>query len=97
MNPVLLITIGVLFFLVNFFYSSYSLKILQEHSHKLTKYKMLKDENLKLRAQIENILNIKELERHALRHGFKPFDWEETVLILLTKPSRKDQPKKLRK
>lgn len=97
MNPFFLIAVGIFLFLINFLYSSYSLKVLKEHSHKLTEYKKLKDDNLKLRAQIESILNAKELERYALRHGFKPFSWEETVLFLLTEPSRKGQSKKPRK
>ena len=88
---------GVLIFLANMLYSAYSIKILKEHSQKLSTYKSLKEENLRLRAEIERMLNIKELERYALRRGFKPFNWEEFALILFKEPSKKGRTKKRRR
>ncbi len=82
MNPFLAVAVGVLIFLGNMIYSAYSIKVLKEHSEKLKTYKSLKEENLKLKVQIERMLNIRELERYALRHGFKPFNWEEFAIIL---------------
>lgn len=80
----------------NMLFSSYSIKLLKEYSAKLSEYRKLKEENLELRAKIEKELNLKDLERYALRKGFKPFRWEEFVLILI-ELSEKDRTKKLRK
>ncbi|EDP75767.1 hypothetical protein [Hydrogenivirga sp. 128-5-R1-1] len=97
MNPFLAVGLGVLIFLANMLYSAYSIKILKEHSQKLSTYKSLKEENLRLRAEIERMLNIKELERYALRRGFKPFNWEEFALILFKEPSKKGRTKRRRR
>ncbi len=97
MNPFLAVGLGVLIFLANMLYSAYSIKVLKEHSQKLSTYKSLKEENLRLRAEIEKMLNIKELERYALRRGFKPFNWEEFALILFKEPSKKGRTKKRRR
>jgi len=97
MNPFLAVGVGVLIFLGNLLYSAYSIKVLKEHSRKLSTYKSLKEENLRLRAEIEKMLNIKELERYALRRGFKPFNWEEFALILFKEPSKKGRTKKRRR
>ncbi len=97
MNPFLTVGIALLIFLGNMIYSSYSIKVLKEHSRKLTEYKSLKEENLRLKAEIEKMLNIKKLEQYALRRGFRPFNWEEFAIILFKEPSGKDQPKKRRK
>ncbi len=97
MNPFLAVGLGVLIFLANMLYSAYSIKILKEHSRKLSTYKSLKEENLRLRAEIEKMLNIKELERYALRRGFKPFNWEEFALILFKEPSKKGRTRKHRR
>jgi len=94
MNPFAVVGFAVLLFLGNMIYSAYSIKILREHSKKLSLYKSLKEENIRLRAEIERMLNVKELEKHAIRHGFKPFNWEEFALILLTEPEEKDQSRK---
>ncbi|RLJ70675.1 hypothetical protein BCF55_0956 [Hydrogenivirga caldilitoris] len=97
MNPFLIVGLGLLIFLANMLYSAYSIKVLREHSQKLSTYKSLKEENLKLRAEIENILNIRELERYALKQGFKPFNWEDFALILFKEPSEKGRTKKRRR
>ncbi len=97
MNPFVAVGIALLLFLGNMIYSAYSVKLLREHSRKLSTYKKLKEENLKLRAEIERMLNVKELERYAVRHGFRPFNWEEFALILFTEPEERDQPRKRRK
>ncbi len=97
MNPFLIVGIALLIFLGNMIYSAYSIKILKEHSEKLSRYKSLKEENLKLKAEIEKMLNIKELERYALRKGFKPFNWEEFAIILFRETSKKGQSKKRRR
>jgi hypothetical protein len=94
MNPFILLLTAVLLFIGNMIYSAYAVKVLKEHSDKLKEYKSLKEENLKLKAQIEKMLNIKELERYALRRGFKPFNWEEFAIILFKEPSRKGRTKK---
>ncbi len=97
MNPFLIVLIALVIFLGNLFYSVYAIKILKDHSQKLSSYKSLKEENLKLRAEIEKMLSVKELERFALKRGFKPFNWEEFAIILFKEPSEKGQPKKRRK
>lgn len=97
MNLFIVVGIAVLIFLGNMIYSTYSIKVLKEHSEKLSTYKSLKEENLKLKAEIEKMLNIKELERYALRRGFKPFNWEEFAIILFKEPSKKGRTKKRRK
>jgi hypothetical protein len=97
MNPFLAVGLGFLIFLGNLLYSSYSLKVVREHSRKLSTYKALKEENLRLRAEIEKMLNIRELERFALKRGFRPFSWEEFVIYMLREPSGKDRPKRRRR
>jgi len=97
MKPFYAVFIGVLIFIGNMVYSTYSVKVLKEHSQKLTRYKKLKEENLKLKAEIEKILNVKKLERYALRQGFKPFSWEEFALILFKESPRKGRTKKRRR
>ncbi len=97
MNPFYAVGLALLIFLGNMLYSAYSIKVLKEHSEKLSRYKSLKEENLKLKAEIEKMLNIKELERYALRHGFKPFNWEEFAIILFKEPSGKGRTKKRRR
>lgn len=97
MKPFVVVGIALLIFLGNMIYSAYSIKVLKEHSEKLSRYKSLKEENLKLRAQIEEMLNIKELERYALKRGFKPFNWEEFAIILFKEPPKKGRTKKRRK
>ncbi len=94
MNPLLAVVLALLLFLGNMLYSAYSVKVLKEHSKKLRLYKHLREENLKLRARIEEFLNIKELERYALKKGFKPFNWEEFVIYIVTEPSEKDRTRK---
>ena len=96
MNPFLAVGLGVLIFLANMIYSAYSIKVLKEHSEKLSTYKSLKEENLRLRAEIER-MHVKELERYALRRGFRPFNWEEFALILFKEPSKKDRSRKRRR
>ncbi len=97
MNPFLTVCLAVLLFLCNLLYSTYSLKTVREYSLKLSKYKALKEENLKLKASIERLLNIRDLERYAVRRGFKPFSWEEFVIYVLTEPSGKGRSKKRRR
>ncbi len=97
MSPFLLVGLGVLILLANMIYSAYSIKVLKEHSQKLSTYKSLKEENLRLRAEIERMLNIRELERYALQRGFKPFNWEEFALILFKEPSKKGRSRKRRR
>ncbi len=97
MNPFLVVGLGVLIFVGNMIYSAYSIKVLKDHSRKLKEYKSLREENLKLKAEIEKILNVKKLERDALRRGFKPFNWEEFAIILFTEPEGKGRTKKRRK
>lgn len=97
MNPFLVVGIALLIFFGNMLYSAYSIKVLKEHSDKLSTYKSLKEENLKLRAQIEKMLNIKELERYALQRGFKPFNWEEFAIILFKESSKRDRTRKRRR
>ncbi len=94
MNPLLAIGLALLIFIGNLIYSACSLRIVKEHSEKLSKYKALKEENLKIRAEIERMLNLRELERYALRKGFKPFSWEEFALFILREPSGRDRSKK---
>jgi len=93
MNPFGVVAIALLIFIGNLIYSAYSVKVLREHSRLLSTYKDLKEENLKLRAEIERMLNVRELERYAIRHGFRPFSWEEFALILFTEPEEKDRSK----
>ncbi|MDQ7038890.1 MAG: hypothetical protein Q9N26_06800 [Aquificota bacterium] len=97
MNPFLMVAVGVLLFLGNLLYSAYSLKVVREHSLKLNRYKTLKEENLKLKADIERLLNIKDLERYAVRRGFRPFSWEEFVIYVLTEPSGKGRSRERRR
>ncbi len=97
MNPFIITFLAVIVFLGNMIYSAYSVKVLREHSKKLKEYKSIKEENLKLRAQIEKMLNVKELERYALRYGFKIFNWEEFALLIFRESSEKDQPRKHRR
>ncbi|HHJ63482.1 MAG TPA: hypothetical protein ENJ61_01095 [Aquifex aeolicus] len=94
MNPFIVVLIALLIFIGNMIYSAYSVKVLREHSRMLSTYKNLKEENLKLRAEIERMLNVRELERYAVRHGFRPFNWEEFALILFTEPEEKDRSRK---
>jgi len=94
MNFFLAFSLGVLILLGNMLYSLYSIKVMREHSQKLREYKSLREENLRLRGEIEKILNVKELERYAIRRGFKPFDWEEFVLPLFKEPSGTDHTRK---
>jgi hypothetical protein len=97
MNPFLILLIALVIFIGNLFYSVYSIKILKDHSLKLSAYKSLKEENLKLRAEIEKILSVKELERYAVRRGFKPFNWEEFAIILFREDGGKDRSRKRRR
>lgn len=88
-----LIGMSVALLLASLLYSSYALKVSKEHTRKLTELKSLKEENLRLRAEIEKMLDIKEFKRWALRHGYQPFNWEKFVLEAFTEPSRKGQSK----
>ncbi len=97
MNPFLAVGLGVLIFLGNLIYSSYSVKVLKEHSEKLSRYKSLKEENLKLKAEIEKMLNLRDLERYAVKRGFRPFSWEEFVAYILREPSERGRPMKRRR
>ena len=94
MNPFVVVGVALLIFLGNLLYSAYSLKVLKEYSEKLSRYKSLKEENLKIRAEIERLLNLKELERYALKRGFRYFNWDEFVLYILREPPERDQPKR---
>jgi len=94
MNPLLAVVLALLLFFANMFYSAYSIKVLKDHSNRLKLYKHLREENLKLKARIESFLNIKELERYALKKGFKPFNWEEFVIYIVTEPSEKGRTRK---
>ncbi len=85
---------AILLFGGNLLFSIYALDTLKEHSQKLRLYKSLKEENLKLRASIEKLLNVKELRKYAFRKGFRPFDWEELVIYIITEPSEKGRTKK---
>ena len=89
MNPFLVVLIALIIFLGNLFYSVYAIRVLKDHSQKLSLYKSLKEENLRLRAEIEKILSVEELEKYALSRGFKPFNWEEFALTLFREPSKK--------
>ncbi len=93
MNPFIVVLIALIIFVGNLFYSVYAIRVLKEHSEKLSLYKSLKEENLRLRAEIEKILSVEELERYALSRGFKPFNWEEFALMLFKEPSRKGRTK----
>ncbi len=88
---------GLAFLLAGLLYSSYALKVSKEHARKLTELKRLKEENLRLKAEIESMLDIEGFKRWALRHGYKPFDWEKFVLDRFTKPSRRGQSRERRK
>ena len=97
MNPFMIVFIALVIFLGNLFYSVYAIRILKDHSAKLSTYKSLKEENLRLRAEIEKMLSIEELERYAIKRGFKPFNWEEFAILLFKEPSERGQPRKRRK
>jgi len=97
MNPLLIVIIALVIFLGNLFYSVYAIRVLKDHSTKLSTYKSLKEENLRLKAEIEKMLSIEELERYAVRRGFRPFNWEEFAIFLFKEPSKKGQPRRRRR
>ncbi len=88
-----LLGVAFLLFILSLLYSSYALKVSREHARKLTELKHLKEENLRLKASIEKMLNIKAFKRWAVKHGYEPFDWEKFVLEDFIKPSKRGQSK----
>ncbi len=76
-------------FLINAIFSAYAVKVLKEYSENVKTYKKIREENLKLRVEIEKMLNMEKLEEYAKRKGFKEFSWEEFVIHVIFEEDKK--------
>lgn len=59
---------------VNFLYSAYSIDLSKDYAKKVSELKKEKERSLKLKAEVEELVNYKTVKSYAESAGFEPID-----------------------
>ena len=75
------LALSLFLIVLNLLYSSWSIHIFKEYAKSFKSYKRETEKNLKLKAQIEGMVNYTSAKDYANSKGFTPIDWNKVTLV----------------
>ncbi|MEZ0361091.1 MAG: hypothetical protein ABWK04_04210 [Hydrogenobacter sp.] len=84
------IVISLVLVVANLLYSAYALKTSKDYAKKLAQLRAQMERQLKLRAEIEKLVNYATAKNYAKADGFIPIDWGKVKIL---KDVQKSLPK----
>ncbi|MFN3471504.1 MAG: hypothetical protein ACK4LT_01535 [Aquificaceae bacterium] len=66
---------------INLLYSAYSIDLSKDYAKKVSELKREKEKSLRLKAEIEELVNYKTVKGYAESAGFEPIDWSKVKIV----------------
>lgn len=73
--------LSLMFLGVNLLYSAYTIDLSKDYAKKVSELKREKERSLKLKAEIEALVNYKTAKSYAESTGFEPIDWSKVRIV----------------
>ncbi|MCY0866082.1 MAG: hypothetical protein AB1353_04055 [Aquificota bacterium] len=73
--------LSLMFLGINLLYSAYTIDLSKDYAKKVAELKREKEKSLKLKAQIEELINYKTAKSYAESIGFEPIDWSKVKIV----------------